>query len=121
MSEAIVMIVDDEEGIRGTLSGIFSDEGFEPVTAASGEEAIRIARETSPDIVLLDVWLSGMDGIQTMRELKEIDQELPVIMISGHANVELAVKAAKIGAYDFLEKPLSMEKVLLTVSRALEK
>jgi two-component system nitrogen regulation response regulator NtrX len=121
MSKDVVLIVDDEEGIRGTLSGIFSDEGFEPVTAASGEDAIRVVREASPDIVLLDVWLSGMDGIQTMEELREIDRELLIIMISGHANVELAVKATKIGAYDFLEKPLSMEKVLLTVNRALEK
>lgn len=121
MAKAIVMIVDDEEGIRGTLSGIFEDEGYEIITASSGEDAVRLAKETRPDIAILDIWLSGMDGIQTMRELRESDAELPVIMISGHANVELAVKATKIGAYDILEKPLSMEKVLLTVHRALEK
>lgn len=121
MSKPVVMIVDDEEGIRGTLSGIFEDEGYDPVTASSGEEAIRITKGTTPDVVLLDVWLSGMDGIQTMKEIREGNPDLPVIIISGHANVELAVKATKIGAYDFLEKPLSMEKVLLTVNRALEK
>jgi two-component system nitrogen regulation response regulator NtrX len=121
MSKAVVMIVDDEEGIRGTLSGILEDEGYEPVTASSGEEALRIAKDVNPDIILLDVWLTGMDGIQTMKELKEDTRDLPVIMISGHANVELAVKATKIGAYEFLEKPLSMEKVLLTIRRALEK
>jgi len=121
MSKAAVMIVDDEEGIRTTLSGIFEDEGYETVTAASGEEAVRVAKESNPDIALLDIWLSGMDGIQTMQELRQCSPDLPVIIISGHANVELAVKATKIGAYDILEKPLSMEKVLLTVFRALEK
>lgn len=121
MAKAVVLIVDDEEGIRATLSGIFEDEGYETVGASSGEEAIRIAKESPPDIAILDIWLSGMDGIQTMKELKEGSPDLPVIIISGHANIELAVKATKIGAYDILEKPLSMEKVLLTVYRALEK
>jgi two-component system nitrogen regulation response regulator NtrX len=121
MSRAVVLIVDDEEGIRATLSGIFTDEGYETLSAGSGEEALRTIRDVSPDIVLLDVWLSGIDGIQAMQELKDIDPDLPVIMISGHANIELAVKATKIGAFDFLEKPLSMERVLLTVKRALEK
>lgn len=121
MAKAVILIVDDEEGIRTTLSGIFEDEGYEAVTAGSGEEALRVAKEANPDIVILDVWLSGMDGIQTMEELREWNRDLPVIIISGHANIELAVKATKIGAYDILEKPLSMEKVLLTVYRALEK
>lgn len=115
------MIVDDEEGIQTTLSGIFEDEGYETVSAASGEEAVRSARELNPDIVLLDIWLPGMDGMQTMKELRKFSPDLPVIMISGHANIELAVKATKMGAYDILEKPLSMEKILLTVVRALEK
>jgi len=121
MAKAVVLVVDDEEGIRSTLSGIFDDEGFESVTAASGEEALRVAKDAAPDVVVLDVWLSGIDGIQTMKELREWNPDLPVIIISGHANIELAVKATKIGAYDILEKPLSMEKVLLTVRRALEK
>lgn len=121
MSKAVILIVDDEEGIRTALSGIFEDEGYEVATAESGEEALRVAKETNPDIVVLDVWLSGMDGIQTMEKLRGWSRDLPVIIISGHANIELAVKATKIGAYDILEKPLSMEKVLLTVHRALEK
>ncbi len=121
MAKPVIMIVDDEEGIRTTLSGIFEDEGYEAVTAGSGEEALRVAKEANPDIAILDVWLSGMDGIQTMEELRQWNRDMPVIIISGHANVELAVKATKIGAYDILEKPLSMEKVLLTVYRALEK
>ncbi len=121
MAKPVILIVDDEEGIRTTLSGIFEDEGYEAVTAGSGEEALRVAKEANPDIVILDVWLSGMDGIQTMGELREWNRDLPVIIISGHASIELAVKATKIGAYDILEKPLSMEKVLLVVDRALEK
>ena len=121
MSRAVVLIVDDEESIRETLSGIFEDEGYDVVAAASGEEGIRAAKESAPDIVLLDIWLSGMDGIETLKELREEYTDLPVIIISGHANIELAVKATRMGAYDILEKPLSMEKVLLTVYRALEK
>jgi two-component system nitrogen regulation response regulator NtrX len=121
VSKALVMIVDDEEGIRETLSGIFEDEGYEAVTAPSGEEAVPLAKETNPDIVVLDVWLPGMDGLETMKALREFNPDLPVIIISGHANIELAVKATRIGAYDILEKPLSMEKVLLTVYRAIEK
>ena len=121
MAKTVVMIVDDEEGIRTTLSGIFEDEGYETVTAESGEEAVRFAKERNPDVVVLDVWLSGMDGIQTMKELLDINASLPVVIISGHANIELAVKATRMGAYDILEKPLSLEKVLLTVQRALEK
>ena len=121
MSKALVMIVDDEEGIRETLSGILEDEGYESITASSGEEAVKKAKEITPDVVLLDVWLPGMDGIATLKELKENHPAVPVIMISGHANIEIAVKATKMGAYDLLEKPLSIEKVLLAVLRALEK
>jgi len=121
MSKALVMIVDDEEGIRETLSGILEDEGYESITASSGEEAVKKAKETTPDVVLLDIWLPGMDGIATLKELKENHPAVPVIMISGHANIEIAVKATKMGAYDLLEKPLSIGKVLLAVVRALEK
>ncbi len=121
MSKALVMIVDDEEGIRETLSGILEDEGYESITASSGEEAIKKVKEIAPDVVLLDVWLPGMDGIQTLQELKSAHPAMPVIIISGHANIEIAVKATKMGAYDLLEKPLSIEKVLLAVVRALEK
>jgi len=121
MAKTTMMIVDDEEGIRTSLSGIFEDEGFDVVAAASGEDAVRLAKGMAPDVVILDVWLSGIDGIQTMTQLLEMHPALPVVIISGHANIELAVKATRMGAYDILEKPLSMEKVLLTVQRALEK
>lgn len=121
MAKTTMMIVDDEEGIRTSLSGIFEDEGFEVMSAASGEDAVRMAKGLMPDVVILDVWLSGIDGIQTMTQLLELYPALPVVIISGHANIELAVKATRMGAYDILEKPLSMDKVLLTVQRALEK
>jgi len=121
MSKALVMIVDDEEGIRETLSGILEDEGYESISASSGEEAVKKIKEIVPDVVLLDVWLTGMDGMQTLQEIKALHPDIPVIIISGHANIEIAVKATKMGAYDLLEKPLSIEKVLLTVDRALEK
>jgi two-component system nitrogen regulation response regulator NtrX len=121
MTEQVVLIVDDEEGIRESLSGIFEDEGFDVLTSSSGEEALRILKEQNPDLILLDVWLPGIDGIQTLNEVKGLKPDLPVIMISGHGNIELAVKATRIGAYDFLEKPLSLERVLLAAKRALER
>jgi two-component system nitrogen regulation response regulator NtrX len=121
MAKALILIVDDEEGIRESLSQIMEDEGYETLTVSSGEEAIRVVRETMPDLVLLDIWMSGIDGIETLQEIKATNPDLPVIMISGHANIESAIKATKMGAYDLLEKPLSLEKVLLTVQRALEK
>lgn len=119
--EPLVLIVDDEEGIRESLSGIFEDEGYGVITAETGEDAIRILKEQAPDLVLLDVWLPKMDGIQALQEIKALKKDMPVIMISGHGNIEVAVKATKIGAYDFLEKPLSLERVLLSSRRALEK
>lgn len=117
----VVLVVDDEEGIRESLSGILEDEGYGVQTAGSGEEALGIVQEQAPDLVLLDVWLHGMDGLQTLQELKTLKREIPVIMISGHGNIEIAVKATRIGAYDFLEKPLSLERVLISSRRALER
>mgnify|MGYP001563038086 FL=1 len=121
MSKPVILIVDDEEGIRESLSGILEDEGYDILTADSGEEAVRILRETSPDLIFLDIWLTGMDGIKTLQEIKAMKPDVPVIMISGHGSIELAVKATQTGAYDFLEKPLSLERVLLVSKRAIEK
>jgi two-component system nitrogen regulation response regulator NtrX len=121
MTESVVLIVDDEEGIRESLSGIFEDEGYNVLTSSSGEEALRILKEQNPELILLDVWLPGIDGVQTLKDIKNMKPDLPVIMISGHGNIELAVKATKMGAYDFLEKPLSLERVLLAAKRALER
>lgn len=121
MPKATVLVVDDEQGIRDSLSGILEDDGYAVITASSGEEAISMVMESKPDLVLLDIWLTGIDGLQTLNKIREIDNDIPVIMISGHGNIETAVSAIKIGAYDFLEKPLSLEKVLLTTHRALER
>jgi two-component system nitrogen regulation response regulator NtrX len=121
MTESVVLIVDDEEGIRESLSGIFEDEGYNVLTSSSGEEALRILKEQNPELILLDVWLPGIDGVQTLKDIKNMKPDLPVIVISGHGNIELAVKATKMGAYDFLEKPLSLERVLLAAKRALER
>ncbi len=121
MAKSVVLVVDDEAGIRESLSGILSDEGYQVLTAASGEEALREVEEHSPDLVLLDVWLPGMDGIETLERIKKTSPELSVVMISGHGNIETAVRATRSGAYDFLEKPLSLERVVLAANRALER
>lgn len=119
--EPVILIVDDEEGIRESLAGIFEDEGYGVITASSAEEALGIINEQSPNLVLLDIWLPGVDGLKVLQEIRASRNEVPVIMISGHGNIEVAVKATRLGAYDFLEKPLSLERVLLSSKRALER
>jgi two-component system, NtrC family, nitrogen regulation response regulator NtrX len=121
MTDTVVFIVDDEEGIRESLSGIFEDEGYTVLTAGTAEEAFEMLKEQTPDLMFLDVWLPGIDGIQALTKIRERNPELPIVMISGHGNIELAVNATRIGAYDFLEKPLSLERVLLVANRALER
>lgn len=122
MTKKCVLIVDDEAGIRDTMTGIFEDEGFDVITAASGEEALQCVAEKMPDLVFLDVWLPEMDGIETLQRLKEQKYNLPVVMMSGHGNIEIAVKATRQGAYDFLEKPFSsIERVILVARLALER
>jgi len=120
-AKAKVLIVDDEKSILETLTGIIEDEGHEVITASSGEKALTLFSESSPDIVLMDVWMPGMDGIETLKSMKEKNRDACVIMISGHSTIDTAVHAIKLGAYDFMEKPLALEKVTILVSRALEK
>lgn len=115
-----VLVVDDEKNIRDSLAGVLSDEGFTVVCARSAEEAMEKIKESRPDVALLDIWLPGMDGVEALKEIKKDNPDLPVVMISGHGTVETAVRATKLGAYDFLEKPLTLEKVVLTVEHALE-
>jgi len=115
-----ILIVDDEENILRSLEGILSDEGFEVVKAKSGPEAIEKIQEEIPDLVLLDIWMPGKDGIETLADIKASYPSLQVVMMSGHGTIETAVKATKEGAYDFVEKPLSLEKLLLSVNNALE-
>ena len=115
-----ILIVDDEESILRSLEGILSDEGFEVINAKSGAEAMEKIQEELPDLVLLDIWMPGKDGIETLADIKESYPSLQVVMMSGHGTIETAVKATKVGAYDFIEKPLSLEKLLLSVNNALE-
>ena len=114
-----VLIVDDEVTIIESLKGILSDDGFEVIHAFNGYEALKKIEIESPDIVLLDIWMPGMDGIETLKEIKKIAPNLPVVMITGHGTIESAVDATKSGAYDFLEKPLSIDKVMVTINNAL--
>jgi two-component system nitrogen regulation response regulator NtrX len=114
-----VLIVDDERGIRETLRAVLEDEGFECEAAASGEDCLRVLEGRAFGCVLLDVWLPGIDGIETLSQLKARGTDAAVVMISGHATIETAVRATKLGAFDFVEKPLSIEKTVLTVRNAL--
>lgn len=115
-----VLVVDDKENIRKSLKGALGDEGYKVLVASNGTEALEKIKEETPDVVLLDIWMPGPDGIEVLRRIKEEKPELPVIIISGHGTIETAVKATKLGAYDFIEKPLSIDKLLLVLSRALE-
>jgi two-component system nitrogen regulation response regulator NtrX len=114
-----ILIVDDEPGIRQSLTGVLEDEGFEVSTVESGEECLKVLEKRLYSCVLLDVWLPGIDGIETLKQLRAISPDLCVIMISGHGTIETAVRATRLGAYDFIEKPLSIEKTLLAVRNAL--
>jgi len=114
-----ILVVDDEKSILESLEGILSDEGFNPVCAESAEEGLKILEEESVDLVLLDIWMPGMDGLEALQEIKKRDQMLPVIMISGHGNIETAVRATKMGAFDFIEKPPSYDKIVVAVNNGL--
>ena len=120
MSKEDLLVVDDEPNIRSSLEGILQDEGYRVSSAGSGEEALSSIRKSPPDLVLLDIWLPGMDGIATLERMKRLIPDLAVVMISGHGSIETAVKATKLGAYDFIEKPLSLERVVLAVRHALD-
>ncbi len=115
-----ILIVDDEGRIIQSLNGILTDEGFEVISAMSGVAALERIEEVMPDLILLDIWMPDMDGIETLIKIKETHPQLQVVMMSGHGTIETAVRATKLGAYDFIEKPLSLEKVLLSINNALE-
>ncbi|MBI5524279.1 MAG: sigma-54-dependent Fis family transcriptional regulator [Desulfarculus sp.] len=115
-----ILIVDDEKSICQSLKGILGDEGYEVSTVLDGAAALAAVEEDAPDLVLLDIWMPGLDGLEVLERLKTRHPALPVIMISGHGNVETAVKATRLGAFDFIEKPLDMDKILLAVRNGLE-
>ena len=119
MAANTILIVDDEPGIRKTLKGVFEDEGFVVETVENGETCIERVREMGFACVLLDVWLPGIDGLETLEAIRESGCDSAVVMISGHGNIETAVNATKLGAFDFIEKPLSLERTILTVRNAI--
>ncbi len=121
MAEELVLVVDDEEGIRESLSGIITDEGYRVASVESGEDALKYIQMEAPELIFLDVWLPGIDGLETLKKIKASMPDVAVVMISGHGTIETAVKATAAGAYDFIEKPLSLERVVLAASRAMEK
>jgi two-component system nitrogen regulation response regulator NtrX len=114
-----ILIVDDEPSILQSLSGLLVDEGFEVTTASNGYEGLKIIDRESPDLVLLDIWMPGIDGIETLKQIKKANPYLQVIIITGHGNIETAVKATKLGAYDLIEKPLSIDKIIVAINNAL--
>src|SRR5918995_137585 len=114
-----VLIVDDEAGVRSALSGVLRDEGYAVDAVESGEACLDRVSRAPYDVIVLDIWLPGMDGLATLGKLRERRVDAPVVMISGHGNIESAVKAIKLGAFDFVEKPLSLAKAVLVVGNAL--
>ena len=117
---ASILVVDDEESILTSLSSILQDEGYEVTVAKNGTEAVRVYTMDPPDLMLLDIWMPEMDGMETLRRVRELVPTAQVMMMSGHGSIETAVKAIKLGAYDYIEKPLSLENVTLRVKHALD-
>lgn len=114
-----ILIVDDEPSILRSLQGLLSDEGFDVMTASNGYEALKIIEAESPDLVLLDIWMPGIDGIETLKEIKKDNPYIQAIIITGHGTIETAVMATKLGAFDFIEKPLSIDRVIVAINNAL--
>src|SRR5918912_598989 len=115
-----ILIVDDEAGVRSALSGVLRDEGYQVDAVDSGEACLDRVTRAPYDLIVLDIWLPGMDGLATLSRLRERRVDAPVVMISGHGNIESAVRAIKMGAFDFVEKPLSLEKTVLVIGNALK-
>jgi two-component system nitrogen regulation response regulator NtrX len=115
-----ILIVDDESSIRQSLKGVLEDEGYRASVAESGEACLEVLRKRTFDVVLLDVWLTGMDGLEALTKIRELEEAPEVIMISGHGTIETAVRATKLGAYDFLEKPLSIDKTVSLIKHAID-
>src|ERR671939_256503 len=115
----LILIVDDEPGILSTLGGILSDEGYATLATTSGEEALALYEERQPAVVFLDIWLADRDGLETLQALREADPSAAVVMMSGHGTTATAVRAIKMGAYDYLEKPLSYKRAVDAAAGAL--
>ena len=116
-----ILIVNDEERVVQSIAGVLEDEGFRVTTTGSGAEAIELFHNEEPDVTLLDIWMPGMDGIEVLKRLKAISPDCLVVMISGHATISTAMAAVKFGAFDFIEKPLSLDLLLSTIHRAIDR
>src|SRR5712671_5734718 len=114
-----ILVVDDEPGVRSSLTGVLKDEGYGVEAVATGEACLERLTRGPVDLIVLDVWLPGMDGLDTLARLRERQVDAQVVLISGHGNIESAVRAIKLGAFDFVEKPLSLEKTVLVIRNAL--
>src|SRR5690349_9043582 len=117
-----ILIVDDEADIRMLIAGVLGDEGFTTREAANSDEALNLLRQRCPSLIVLDIWLqnSPLDGMQMLEVIQQTYPDVPVVMISGHGNIETAVNAIKRGAFDFIEKPFKADRLLVTIERALE-
>ena len=115
-----ILIVDDEPSIQASLRGVLEDEGYRVSAVGSGADALRFFADEPPDLTFLDIWMEGMDGLEALAAIRRLRPEAVVVMISGHGTIETAVKATRLGAWDFIEKPLSLEKTLVTAARALD-
>ena len=115
-----VLVVDDERDIRESLRGILEDEGYKVLLAESGEACLEQLKKRSCEAVLLDIWLPGIDGLETLERIRQLEDPPEVVIISGHGTIETAVRATKLGAFDFLEKPLSLDRTLIVLKNALE-
>src|SRR5574341_1520 len=120
MPNETILIVDDEESVRKSLADVMRDEGYEVVSAASGREGLDLLHEAQPSLALLDIAMPEMDGIETLRRIREIRPDMPVIMVTGHGTIETAVKTTKMGAYDFIVKPPELQHLTLVVKHGIE-
>ena len=114
-----ILVVDDEDDVRESVREVLRDEGYRVIDTGDGTQVLELIRQERPELVLLDIWMPQVDGIGLLKEIKSQEPDLNVVMISGHGNIHTAVTATKFGAFDFLEKPVSLEGLLLTVQRAL--
>src|SRR5258705_10046327 len=114
-----ILVVDDEDGVRESVREVLTDEGYRVVDTADGTQVLDIIKTERPELVLLDTWMPKRDGIGVLKEIKLIETDTNVVMVSGHGNIHTAVTATKFGAFDFIEKPVSLDGLLLTVQRAL--